>query len=76
MSTLSVPLTQQLEETINGFVRSGYAANKADVVRKALKLLAQEEAVMAVLEAERELDAGKGLRGDLDVLAKRLRKHG
>ena len=76
MSTLSVPLTPKLEETINGFVKSGYAPNKAEVVRKALRLLAREEAVLAVLEAERELDDGKGLRGDLDVLAKRLRKHG
>ena len=76
MSTLSVPLTPQLEETINSFVKNGYAPNKAEVVRKALKLLAREEAIMAVLEAERELDEGKGLRGDLDVLAKRLRKHG
>ena len=73
MSTLSVPLTPQLEETINGFVKSGYAPNKAEVVRKALKLLAEEEAVMAVLEAEQELRDGKGLRGDLRKLMKQIK---
>ena len=73
MSTLSVPLTPQLEETIKGFVKSGYAPNKAEVVRKALKLLAEEEAVMAVLEAEQELRDGKGLRGDLRKLMKQIK---
>jgi len=73
MSTLSVPLTPQLEETINGFVKSGYASSKAEVVRKALKLLAEEEAVMAVLEAEQEIRDGKGLRGDLRKLMKQIK---
>ena len=75
MSTLSTPLPPQLDEFVTSYVKQGKAANKADVVRKALKLLAEDEAVMAVLEAERELDDGKGLRGNLDVLAKRLSKH-
>ena len=68
MSTLSVPLSPQHEEFINGMVKSGNAANKADVVRKALKLLAEEEAVNAVLKAQQE----PTLKGDLRKLAKKI----
>jgi len=72
MSTLSVPLTPQLEETINGFVASGYAPNKAEVVRKALKHLAENEAVMAVRISQQEAREGKILRGDLRKLMKKI----
>lgn len=73
MSTISVPLTPELEIFINRMVRDGNAANKADVVRKALRRMSEEEAVNEILEAEREIAQGKGLRGDLRVLAKRLK---
>ncbi|MCR4311577.1 MAG: hypothetical protein NUV54_03380 [Candidatus Taylorbacteria bacterium] len=69
MSTLSVPLTPQLEETVNRLVKSGYGSNKADVVRRALKRLSEEEAVNAVLLAEKETS----LKGDLLELMKKLK---
>ncbi|MBI2476178.1 MAG: type II toxin-antitoxin system ParD family antitoxin [Candidatus Taylorbacteria bacterium] len=69
MTTLSVPLPAHLEEFINRQVKSGRSPNKAAVVRTALKLLSEEEAVQAVLRAERE----PILRGDLKVLARKLR---
>ncbi|MDP3956051.1 MAG: type II toxin-antitoxin system ParD family antitoxin [bacterium] len=72
MSTLSVPLTPQLEEIVNRFVRSGFAHNKAEVVRKALTWLAEEEAINAVLETERE---PRILRGDLMEIAKSFPDH-
>ena len=68
MSTLSVPLNKNLEEIVNSFVKSGYAPNKAEVMRKALIFLAEEEAVQDVLRAERE----PVLRGDLRELAKKI----
>jgi putative addiction module CopG family antidote len=73
MSTLSVPLNPTLETFINDMVKSGRAANKADVVRRALLKLAEDEAVGAVLRSEQELREGKILRGDLNELAKRLK---
>jgi len=76
MSTLSVPLTPQLEEFINKMVGEGYAENKAQVVRRAIAKLAEDEAVATVLNAEREIREGKVLYGDLDKLAKKLRKNG
>ena len=70
MSTLSVPLTPKLEAFINDQVASGRAANKADVVRRALTAMTEEEAVQAVLLAQEEISLGKGLTGDLRELMK------
>ena len=69
MSTLSVPLTPQLEEFIKQQIKSGEAPNKAFVVRKALMRMREEESVTRVLLSQREAREGKLLRGDLDELA-------
>ena len=73
MSILSVPLPPHLDEFISEQVRSGLASNKAEVVRKALKLLQEEEAVCAVLKSEQEVREGKVLRGSLKLLAGRIK---
>ena len=65
MSTVSVPLTPKLEEAVMNLVKSGYGANKADIIRKAIARLAEEEAVFAVLRSEQEMREGRGIRGDL-----------
>ena len=72
MATLSVPVSAKLEEFIGQMISQGRAANKVDVVRKALDLLAEEEAVASVLKAEQEIREGKILRGDLRKLMKKL----
>ena len=69
MSTLSVPLTPALEEKLLELVGSGYGSNKADVVRRAIKRVSEEEAVLAVLQAEKEVS----LHGDLRELAKKFK---
>ena len=69
MSTLSVPLSPNLEEFVKNQVKQGHAANKAEVVRKALKLLEEEEAVNVVLKAEKE----PTLRGDVRKLMKKIK---
>ncbi|MDD3862036.1 MAG: hypothetical protein PHP74_04090 [Candidatus Gracilibacteria bacterium] len=74
MSTLSVPLTTELEERITTLVNNGYGVNKADVARKAIDFYAEEMAIKDVLEAEQELKDGKILRGDLDDLLKQVGK--
>lgn len=73
MSTLSVPLTPQLEEFIKNQVKSGRAANKADVVRRALVAFEEEEAIQAVLTSQKEALQGKILRGDLRTLIKKYK---
>lgn len=72
MSTLSIPVSPKLENVVNSFVKKGYGANKADVVRKALTLLAEEEAISSVLKAEQEARDGKILKGNLKQLSKKL----
>jgi len=69
MSTISVPLTSELEESLNNLVKSGFANNKAEVMRKALRRLSEEEAVFAVLRAEKE----ESLRGNLRDLMKKIK---
>ena len=72
MVTLSIPLSPTLEEFINVLVKEGFAQNKAEVVRKALRLLAEEQAIGAVLKAEQEVREGKVLRGDFKKLARKM----
>lgn len=72
MSTLSIPVSPKLENIVNSLVKKGYGTNKADVVRKALTLLAEEEAISSVLKAEQEIKDGKSLKGNLKQLSKKL----
>lgn len=72
MSTLSVPLTPELEEFINAQVKSGRDANKAAVVRRAIARFAEDEAVEDVLQADQEAKDGKILRGDIRKLLKKF----
>ena len=71
MSTISVPLPEHLERLVNELAKAR-GSNKAEVVRHALTLLAEEEAVQSVLRAEQELKDGKGLSGNLRGLAEDL----
>lgn len=64
MATISVPLSAELQERLDMLVANGVGANRADVMRRALEGLAEEEAITAVLKAEREVTQGKVLRGD------------
>ena len=68
MSTISVPLTPEQEEFIEKYIKEGRADNKAQVMRRALVKFAEDEAVEAVLRAERE----PTLRGNLDDLVKEV----
>lgn len=68
MTTLSVPLPAHLEELVKKLAKQR-GSNKAEVVRYALTLLAEEEAVAAVLKAEQE----PILRGNLKELAKKIK---
>lgn len=69
MSTISVPLSPKLEIELNNLVKSGYGSNKADVVRRAIIRVSEEEAVQNVLNAKKEV----GLSGDLRELMKKIK---
>ncbi|MBI5152546.1 ribbon-helix-helix protein, CopG family [Candidatus Peregrinibacteria bacterium] len=68
MSTLSVPLPEDMMRSLNMLVKRGVAANKADAVRHALRMYLEDQAVKTVIEASKE----PSLKGDLDTLAKKL----
>ena len=72
MTTLSVPITGDQEKFIDDLVKSGKAANRAHAVRYAIQRLAEEEAIMAVVKAEQELASGRGVKGDLKKLLKKI----
>jgi putative addiction module CopG family antidote len=68
MSTLSVPLTPDLEEFINDMVRSGRGANKADVVRRALRKMEEDAYIEKILKAQQE----PSLKGNLRELSAQI----
>ena len=71
MSTLSVPMSPDLESFISEMIEKGAASTKSDVVRQALVRYREDQAVEAVLRAERELSEGKVLRGNIrDIVDK------
>ncbi len=72
MSTLSVPLTPELEIKISQFINLGIAVNKAEFARKAIEKYIENQAVTEVLKAEQEANEGKLFKGDLDKLVKKL----
>lgn len=73
MNTLSIPVSGDLEKFIERMVRDGKGANKADVVRRALREYEENEALANILQSEMEFAQGKGLRGDLRELAKKFK---
>ncbi len=73
MTTISVPISLEQEKFLESYIKGGQAENKAQIVRRALKLFAEEEAISAVLDARREISEGKGLQGDLRKLAKKIK---
>ena len=68
MTTVSVPLPEELIRQIEQLIADGIASNKADAIRKAVKKYLEDQAVERVLRARQE----PSLEGDLDELAAQL----
>lgn len=62
MTTISVPIDEKMEKFINSQIEKGTAENKAQVVRKALSLFAEEQALMEVLESQSDVKNGRILK--------------
>ncbi len=69
ITTLSVQLTHREEAFVEDFIEIGRAKNKVQVIKKALKLLEEEEAVQSILRAQKEVP----IEGDLRELTKRFK---
>lgn len=72
MSTISVPISKDLETFIDDMIHQGVAPNKAEVIRQALTRYAEEKAVEMVMRSMREYHEGKVLTGDLDELLEKM----
>jgi Arc/MetJ-type ribon-helix-helix transcriptional regulator len=70
MTTISIPLKEELNNYIDEQVRLGNASSKADLIRRALIKYKEDEFVDTVRKATQEIKDGKALEGDLDTLAK------
>ena len=68
MTTITVPLTEDLLQAIDSLLKRGIGANKADLVRQALRKFCEDQAVTDVLEAHKE----PRLKGALKDLARSL----
>lgn len=73
MTTLSIPVSESMEQFIKAQVKHGFASNKADVVRRAILRMQEEEAIASVLRAQEEVKSGKILKGDLRELMKKIK---
>lgn len=68
MSTVSVPLTDDMVKGIKVLVKQGIAPTVSEAIRQAVRSYLEKQAVEAVLRAAEE----PSLRGDLDNLAKKM----
>lgn len=68
MSTVSVPLPDEMLKAVKALVDQGLEENVASLIRKAIRKFVEEEAVNAVLKASQE----PNMEGDLDELAVKL----
>ena len=66
--TISVPVSSEMERQIKSLIDQGVATNKASLIRTAIEKYLEDQAVNAVLQAEKE----PVLRGDLDELMKKI----
>jgi Arc/MetJ-type ribon-helix-helix transcriptional regulator len=70
MTTISIPLTRELNNFIDEQVRLGNASSKAELIRRAIIKFKEDEFISSILKAKKEIKDGKALKGDLDELAK------
>ncbi|MDP3962574.1 MAG: hypothetical protein Q8Q03_01790 [bacterium] len=69
MPTISVPIPPSMAEFIENQIKMGKASNKAEVIRKAIAMFRENEAIEEVLRAQKE----PSLKGDLRELAKKIK---
>lgn len=72
MTTVTVPLTGELNGLLESLVDVGAGPTKADVMRSALQHFARERAIDELLKAQREAHEGRYLTGDLDILLAKI----
>jgi len=72
MTTLSIPLNDDLIDFVDSLVEDHEAETKAGAVRKALHWYREHMLMQDILEAEEDLKNGNVLKGDLKDLVNRV----
>jgi len=72
MTTISIPFSSELEEFIVQQIASGKAESKAEVVRRAVRFLKEEEEMNELMKSYSEYKNGEVLSGDLEMLVNKL----
>lgn len=72
MSTITVPITKELESFIDEELKAGTSESKAHLVRFALGRLREERALARLQEADADIKAGRVYEGDLKKLLKKF----
>jgi len=65
-----VPLASELSGFIDSKLKLGHAKSKAELVRRVLQKMKEDEFIRPILLAKHEMASSKGLSGDLDELVK------
>lgn len=73
MTTISVPIPRNLEDFINDMISRGEADTKAEVVRRALSKMAEDDVINQILISQKEIDEGKILKGNLRDIIKKFK---
>ncbi len=72
MTTITVPITKELESFIEEELKAGTSDSKAHLVRFALGRLQEERALARLSEAEADIKGGRVYKGDLKRLLKKF----
>ena len=73
MTTITVPISIELENFIAEEISSGTSETKAGLVRLALSRLQEERVLSRLLEAERDIVLGRVYKGDLKTLLTKMK---
>ena len=73
MTTITVPISKELEHFIEDEISSGTSETKAGLVRLALTRLQEERALSRLEEAERDISSGRVYKGDLRTLLTKMK---
>ncbi len=69
MTTVSIPLKENLNNYLDEQVKLGKASSKADLIRRAIIKYKEDEFIATITAAKQEIATGQILSGDLDKLA-------
>lgn len=72
MATITVTISEEVEEFINEEIAMGVCDTKAAFLRYALARLQEERALSHLQEAEMDIKEGRVSSGDLKVLLKKV----